>query len=83
MPPGQSSFTDLFDLGSLTGFFRPTITFPFLNYGRLKNAVRVQDARYQQLIVAYQNTVLMAYQEVEDSLIGFLSAHEQVQFLED
>ncbi|TDJ01139.1 MAG: efflux transporter outer membrane subunit [Candidatus Dadabacteria bacterium] len=83
MPPGRSNFGDLFDWGSLTGFFSPTIMFPIFNYGRIRNTVRVQDARFQELVVAYQNTVLRAYQEVEDSLVGFLSAHEQVEFLDE
>jgi outer membrane protein TolC len=36
----------------------------------------VQDARYQQLIVNYQNTVIRAAQEVEDGLAGYLKAQE-------
>jgi NodT family efflux transporter outer membrane factor (OMF) lipoprotein len=83
MPPGRSNFGDLFDWNSLTGFFNPSIMFPIFNYGRIRNTVRVQDARFQELVVAYQNTVLRAYQEVEDSLVGFLSAHEQVEFLDE
>lgn len=83
MPPDSSSFSDLFDFDSFTGFFNPSITFPIFNYGRIRNAVRVQDARFQTLVVAYQNAVLRAYREVEDSLVGFLSAHKQAEFLED
>jgi NodT family efflux transporter outer membrane factor (OMF) lipoprotein len=51
---------------------------PFLNYGRLKNAVRVQDAKLEQLLVSYRNTVLKAVQEVEDALAGFLNARQGV-----
>jgi NodT family efflux transporter outer membrane factor (OMF) lipoprotein len=51
----------------------PAVNWPFLNYGRLTNQVRVQDARYQQLIVGYRSTVLKAAQEVEDSATGFVS----------
>jgi outer membrane protein TolC len=49
---------------------------PIFNYGRLKNNVRVEDARLQQSLVAYQNTVLRAAQEVEDGLSGLLGAQE-------
>jgi outer membrane protein TolC len=43
--------------------------------------VRVQDARFQQLAVQYQNTVLRAAQEVEDALVAFLRTQEEVRFL--
>jgi hypothetical protein len=33
----------------------------------ITNNVRVQDARFQELIVAYQNVVLAAQREVEKS----------------
>jgi NodT family efflux transporter outer membrane factor (OMF) lipoprotein len=49
----------------------PTIHWPFFNYGRLTNAVRVQDALFEQLVVTYRSTVLHAAQEVEDAMTGF------------
>ena len=42
--------------------------------------MRVQDARFQQLLVAYRDTVLKAAQEVEDALTGFLNAQDAVVF---
>ncbi len=35
----------------------PSVTWNVFDHGRIKNNVRVQDARLQQLTVAYQNTV--------------------------
>ena len=67
-----SDIGDLFTSGAFTGVFNPSITLPIFNYGRIKNNVRVQDARLQELIVNYQNTVLNAYLEVENALVGFL-----------
>jgi NodT family efflux transporter outer membrane factor (OMF) lipoprotein len=49
---------------------------PIFNYGRLKNNVRVEDARLQQQLVAYQDTVLRAAQEVEDSLAGLFGQQQ-------
>ena len=79
----NAEFTDLFDFDSVTYFFGPSVSWPILNYGRLKNNVRVQDARLQQLLVNYQNRVLGAAQEVEDALVAFLRAQEEVRFLSD
>ena len=36
----------------------------------------MQDARFQQAVVNYQNTVLQANREVEDGLVGFFKAQE-------
>jgi NodT family efflux transporter outer membrane factor (OMF) lipoprotein len=77
----NAELTDLFSTDSFTGSFGPNFSLPFFNYGRITNNVRVQDARFQQLVSDYQNTVLSAYQEVEDGLVGFLKAQEQTEFL--
>jgi len=47
-----------------------------LNYGRITNNVRAQDARFQQALVNYEDTVLRAAREVEDALIAFLKEQE-------
>jgi outer membrane protein TolC len=62
----------------LAGKFGPTISWPILQFGRLKNNVRVQDARFQALLISYQNCVLRALREVEDAMIAFHKARERV-----
>lgn len=47
----------------------------------MTNNVRVEDARFQELLVGYQDAVLRAYQEVEDGLVGFLREQERAHFL--
>ena len=71
---------NLFSSNSLEWFAGPTFTWDIFNYGRIKNRVRVEDARFQQLAVNYQNTVLKAFQEVEDGLVGFLQAKNAMNF---
>jgi outer membrane protein TolC len=66
---------------SLTGFAGPTFRWPLLNYGRLKGAVQVQEARFRQLALLYQDTVLRANREVEDALINYVKAQERVKYL--
>ena len=63
---------NMFDWRSRTGTIGPSFQWNLFNYGQITNQVRFQDARFQELIIAYQNTVLQAQQEVEDALIGFL-----------
>jgi NodT family efflux transporter outer membrane factor (OMF) lipoprotein len=77
------TFSDQFQSGSGTGFITPFISWDIFNYGRIKNNVRVQDARFEQLAVAYQSSVLNAAREVQDGLLGFLRTQERVAYLTD
>jgi NodT family efflux transporter outer membrane factor (OMF) lipoprotein len=67
---------------SRTGSFGPGFTWNILNYGQITNTVRVQDARFQELIFSYQDTVLRAQQEVEDGLAAFLQSWKRLVSLE-
>lgn len=77
-------FGDLFKTpGSMIGAVGPGVRWDILNYGRLVNNVRVQDARFQALAYVYQDRVLNAGREVEDAMVAFLRSQEQTQHLGD
>ena len=78
---GNFSLGDIFQWKSRTFQIGPSVQWNFLNYGQITNNVRVQDARLEQLLIAYQNAVLKAQQEVEDALVAFLRAQERAEFL--
>jgi len=78
---GGSDFGDLVSRDSVNYFAGPSIKWDVLNYGRIRNQVRVQDARLQQLLVNYQNTVLRAAQDVEDALTGLVNDRERLLYL--
>jgi len=78
---GDSGFGELFRADSLTYSIGPAFTWPFLNYGRIRNNVRVQDARLQQELIAYRETVIQAAREVEDAMAGLIGAQEQGEIL--
>jgi len=72
---------DLLDGDSLAGAVGPAFRWDILNYGRLTNKVRVQEARFQQMAVQYQNVVLRANAEAENAVVAFLKALLQVKWL--
>ncbi len=72
---------DMFQWKSRTGTIGPSFQWNLFNYGQITNQVRVQDARFQELLTAYQNTVLQAQQEVENALIAFLKAQQRAKRL--
>ena len=76
-----NSIGDIVEWKSRTGSVGPSFNWNVLNYGQLSNAVRAQDARFQQAITDYQNTVLTAQADVEDSLVAFIKAKAQVDTL--
>lgn len=78
-----SQFPDLFTPAAFGGSIGPSFRWRILNYGRLVNNIRVQEARFQQLAVQYQNTVLEANAEVENALVTFFKAQQRANRLEE
>ena len=64
----------LFESDSLYGFVAPVVDWKILNYGRLINNIRKQDAQFQSLAAAYQETVLRAGREAEDGIVTAIKA---------
>ena len=60
----------------------PALAWNVFDYGRLKNQVLVQDARFQQLYEVYQDTVLRAARELDDAAVSFAKGRTQVDLLE-
>jgi outer membrane protein TolC len=77
----SANFSTLFNGESLAGNVGPSFRWDVLNYGRLQNNIRVQDARFLELAVTYQNLVLQANAEAENALVSFLKAQVQVKYL--
>jgi len=61
----------------------PSVTWNVFDHGRITNNVRVQDARLQQLIVAYQNTVREAAREADDAATALIAALQRDSILYD
>lgn len=80
---GSFQLGDLTSWKSRTGSVGPSFQWNVFNYGRITNQVRVQDARFQEALVSYQNTVIQAQKEVENALVSFLNTQEQVLAMTD
>jgi len=61
----------------------PSLTWNIFDHGRISNSVRVQDARLQQLIEQYQETVLQAAREIDDAAISVVKTAEQEGILKE
>lgn len=72
-------FAQLFDFNSTYGFISPGFRWNLLNYGRIVNTVRAEDARFCQLLWKYRQTVLDANREAEDALARYLREHVRLR----
>lgn len=78
---GGGGSSGLFSSDSVTYTAGASFTWPVLNYGRIRNNIRVQDARLQQAVVSYQKVALEAAQEVDDAMVSLSGAQAQKAIL--
>ena len=71
----------VFNGASLAYSVGPSVQWNLLNYGQITNNVRVQDAKYQELLIDYQNAVLVAQKDVENGLSAYVQSREAVGYL--
>ncbi len=75
----SSELRRLFALGSVAGSVGPGFRWDILNYGRILNNIRSEDARFRQSVLNYQQTVLEAGEEVENAMVAFLQERERLE----
>jgi NodT family efflux transporter outer membrane factor (OMF) lipoprotein len=61
----------------------PSLTWNLFDYGRIRNNVRVQDARLQQLIETYRDRVRQAAREADDAATDLIKALERERILNE
>ncbi|WP_303629384.1 TolC family protein [Photobacterium pectinilyticum] len=74
VPAGNDfSFSDSLNLS-----LGPAFSWNIFQYGRVKNAIRAQDARFQETLTNYNKQVLLAVQEVTNALESYqLNQYQQ------
>ena len=76
-------FPNIFTPAAFTGLIGPSFQWNVLNYGRIVNNVRLQEARFNESVARYQNSVLRANSEVEDGIVAFVKSHAQSRELQE
>ncbi|MEH3035501.1 MAG: efflux transporter outer membrane subunit [Sphingomonas adhaesiva] len=80
---GGTSPGDVLDPAKLTTLLAPSLSWPFLDFGRARAATRASEAQRDQADAAYRQAVLAALQDAEASLSRFANARSQLaQLLE-
>ncbi|BAF72296.1 TolC family protein [Sulfurovum sp. NBC37-1] len=55
----------------------PSFSWNIFNYGRIKNQIRLQDAKFEESLVKYNKSVLSAVSEVSNALNGYVLTRKQ------
>jgi multidrug efflux system outer membrane protein len=66
----SSDAGDLGDSGSRYWSIGPSVSWPILDFGRIRSNIAVQNAREEQALAGYERSILVAFREVEDALIA-------------
>ena len=82
---GYSAFngSQLFESNSFYGAIGPGVQWNILNYGRIRNNVRFQDAKFQEFVTIYQRLVLQAAEEAENGMSHFLQEQDRSKLLDE
>ncbi|CAM3816170.1 efflux transporter outer membrane subunit [Bordetella tumulicola] len=70
------------DWGSRTWSIGPTLSLPIFDHGRRKSVVQLRELQQQEAAVNYQQTVLRAWQEIDDALSGYTAEQQKLEELE-
>src|SRR6266581_2772540 len=65
------SASDWFSGGSRYGSAGPTVTWRLLDFGRIRAQVKAANARQEQALAAYERTVLISFEDVENALVAY------------
>ncbi len=79
---GFEGLSDIFDYKKRAWSFGPTFRWNIFDGGRVRNFIRVEDARTEQALVRYEQTVLEAMEDVENSLVAYAEESSRREILE-
>jgi multidrug efflux system outer membrane protein len=72
----------LFDSGNESWSIGPFFSWNLFNGGRVRSAIDVEEARTEQLLAIYEQTVLRSLQDVDDSLVAFAEERKRLLALQ-
>ncbi|HOB72900.1 MAG TPA: efflux transporter outer membrane subunit [Phycisphaerae bacterium] len=76
--PSSRTMRHFFDRQSLGWSIGPGVTWPVFDGWRIRSNIAVQNARQEQALALYEQTVLVAFQEVENALVAY--QEEQIRY---
>lgn len=75
--------SDWFTAGSRFWSIGPTVQWKIFDAGRIRANIKVQNARQEQALAAYEQTALSAFEDVENALVFYAKEQVRRRSLED
>jgi multidrug efflux system outer membrane protein len=79
----RSALSSLFTGPAGFWSFGGSLIQPIFAGGRIRSAVRLTEARQQEMVLTYQQTIQQAFRGVSDALVGYRKSHEFRQHQEE
>lgn len=76
------SFNEMFEGNSTVASVTPGFRWNILNFGRYRNNVRLQEFLYQEGVARYRQTVLLAAEEVDNTIAAYVKERVRVKKLQ-
>jgi NodT family efflux transporter outer membrane factor (OMF) lipoprotein len=72
----SNHFSNLFDVASRYFVLYPSVSWKVLDFGKNRAQLDAQREEYQQAMLTYQNTLLIALREVEDAQVAYINEQD-------
>lgn len=78
-----SSFSGLFSANNRAASIGPRLSWNIFNAGAVRSSIEIQNARQEQALLQYENTILLALEEAENAITSYVNEQKRVKSLGD
>jgi len=78
-----STFGGLFSGNNRAAAIGPRVGWNIFNAGAVRSNIEIQNARQEQALLQYENTILLALEEAENAITAYANEQARAQSLED
>lgn len=78
-----SSFAGLFSANNRGAAIGPRFTWNIFNAGAVRSNIEIQNAKQEQALLQYENTILLALEEAENAITSYVNEQKRAQSLND
>ncbi len=78
----STEFSDVTSWGSRKYGFGPSFSWNIFDGNRVQSNIQIQQARTEQLLAAYKQTVLSSLEDVENSMVSYVQELDRMEALE-
>ncbi|MHB8110947.1 MAG: efflux transporter outer membrane subunit [Syntrophorhabdaceae bacterium] len=78
-----SSFAGLFSANNRAAAIGPRFSWNIFNAGAVRSNIEIQNARQEQALLQYENTILLALEEAENTITSYVNEQKRMKSLSE